>query len=370
MTTETARSKRPVPLDFKTSGDLRKFLDLLGTVPKHLTGKKLTNLLLVEYEYLLRKSRLRSRPYFLKIDPTNKCSLNCPLCPRIIGYRDFKPRERAPYGELAFSTYKKVIDELKDYVFKIFLYGMGEPFLARDIFEMIEYATANNIGVRISSNMNNFRKEDAERLVLSGLEHLSFALDGLDQETYSRFRVGGSFDTVVENVGSVLEARKRLGSRRPFVEWQFLLMKHTVHQVPEAKAMARELGVDAISFVPVGNIDPRRKDLLDKWVPREGKYARYDVDTGVDSRSRKKRDSCSWLYRGAFINWDGSVWPCCYFPSFKESIFGNVRENDFSTIWNNTRYVTARKLFNRRESGYEESEAAICSICKNKYGLY
>ncbi|MCX6353704.1 MAG: radical SAM protein [Candidatus Aureabacteria bacterium] len=359
--------KRPIPLNIRTSGDLRKLWDLLRTVPRHLTWKKLLNLLLVEYEYFLGKTELRSRPYFLKIDPTNRCTLRCPLCPRLIGDRHFKAKGPIKYGDLPFSTFKKIIDELKDYLFTVILYGMGEPFLAADILEMVEYATKNNIGVRISSNLNDFRREDAERLVLSGLEHLSFALDGLDQETYATFRVGGDFNRVVANVSSILDARKRLRSKTPFMEWQFLVMKHTVHQIPAARRMAREMGIDSISFVPVGNIDPRRKDLLEKWVPAESRYVRYDINSGIDARLKRKRNRCSWLYRGVFVNWDGWVWPCCYFPSFEESKFGNILHGEFAHIWNNECYVTARALFNKREKKYEERKAGICHICKHKY---
>ena len=361
-------SKRPVPLNVRTGGDLRKFWDLLSTIPKHLTRKKLLNFLLVEHEFLLRRTRLRGYPYFLKIDPTNRCNLRCPLCPRFVGYRNFKPRGRMKYGELSFPAFKKIVDELKDYLFKIFLYGLGEPFLAGNIFEMIEYANESNIGVRISSNLNDFRWEDAERLVLSGLEHLSFALDGLDQGTYSRYRVGGDFDRVVRNLSSILDARKRLKSKTPSVEWQFMLMKHTVDQVPRARRMARQLGVDSISFVPIGNIDPTRKDQLEKWVPREKRYARYDIETGADARSEGKMGRCSWLYRGAFVTWDGWVSPCCYFSSFEESRFGNIKEDDFTSVWNNEHYVTARKLFSKGDEDYDGIKAGICYICKKKFG--
>jgi len=103
-------------------------------------------------------------------------------------------------------------------------------------------------------------------------------------------------------------------------------------------------------------------------VPEDRRYARYDVDSGLDSRSERERDKCSWLYRGAFINWDGWVWPCCYFPSFEQSKFGDIREEDFMRIWNSERYVTARKLFNKREKGYDRAKAAICHLCTTKYG--
>ena len=55
---------------------------------------------------------------------------------------------------MTFENFKKLVDEVGHYLFKINLYGFGEPLLFPETLEMIKYASKNNIGIGISSNLN------------------------------------------------------------------------------------------------------------------------------------------------------------------------------------------------------------------------
>ena len=66
----------------------------LRTIMAHSTPRRLLNLLLVELEYRLRRTRLFGHPYVLVADPTNVCNLRCPLCPTGLGTLGrYGPRE-------------------------------------------------------------------------------------------------------------------------------------------------------------------------------------------------------------------------------------------------------------------------------------
>ncbi|MCI5157330.1 MAG: hypothetical protein D3906_02630, partial [Candidatus Electrothrix sp. AUS1_2] len=108
---------------------------------RHITFKKFVNLLLTEYNMVTRKEILSSKPYLLKIEPSNICNLKCAYC-----YDNRRPPNEGerPYSRMSFNNFKQLIDETGAYLLKINLYGFGEPFLFPESFEMIEYPTKPN----------------------------------------------------------------------------------------------------------------------------------------------------------------------------------------------------------------------------------
>ena len=104
-----------------------------------------------------------------------------------------------------FNLYKKFIDEIGDYVFLILLWDWGEPFLNPSIYEMISYAKQKGIKLVSSTNGHLFKeKEQADKLIASGLDTIIFAVDGISQETYEPYRQGGSLESVLQGIRTVV----------------------------------------------------------------------------------------------------------------------------------------------------------------------
>lgn len=362
------RIRRLNPVQLSVEEDVRKLKVLTWLALRHMTPAKLRNLLLVESELLRRRRALRGLPYFIKVEPTNICNLRCPLCPQVTGYCQVKAPGKPSYGTLPFDLYAKLIDELCPTLFSVLLYGQGEPFLAADIFRMIRYARDRNLGTMISTNLNIERDGFAGEVVESGLEYLEVSLDGADQEAYAQFRVGGDFELVRENLVRIMEARRRLRRRTPRVEWKFIVMRHNEHQLDRARGMAKEIGVDYLTFTPVGNIDPERRELIDRWVATDPRYRQYDAEAGVDMRAARAKRVCPWLYRSASVNCDGSVSPCCYYPNFPQARFGDIRASSFGDLWNNAFYTNARAISDRRLLAQAGGKAGICYLCRRSEG--
>ncbi|MDD5556393.1 MAG: radical SAM protein [bacterium] len=356
--------QRQNPIMLSVQEDVRKLKVLARLSLRHATPRKIRNFLTAEAEMLLRRSRLAGLPYFIKVEPTNNCNLRCPLCPQVTGHCQVRGASAPVFGTLPFELYTKLIDDLRDVLFSVLLYGQGEPFLSGDIFRMIRYARERNIGTMISTNLNISRDGFAEEVVQSGLDFIEVSLDGADQTAYETFRVGGDFALVRDNLARIIAARRRLGLRAPLVEWKFIVMRHNEHQIDDARRMAREIGVDYLTFTPVANIDPSRKDLIERWVSTIPRYRRYDVGAGLDLRAERARKTCSWLYRSASVNCDGSISPCCYYPNFPQARFGDLREETFRAVWNNTRFMSARAICNRRLLAQVGEQAGICYLCR------
>lgn len=150
---------------------------------------------------------------------------------------------------MTLEQYKKIINELAPYLFKINLYGYGEPFLFPETIDMIQYATNNNIGVAISSNLNIKDNEFAEKIVSSGLEVLIFSCHGVSEQSYKQFTRKGNLNLALSNISRIIKVRKQFGSKTPFIDWQYCVTRFNEGEIEEAKKIAKKLGIDQIRFI-------------------------------------------------------------------------------------------------------------------------
>ncbi|MBF0343686.1 MAG: SPASM domain-containing protein [Nitrospirae bacterium] len=312
---------------------------------KHLTLKKLLNFCLTEYNRLTKKARLKSFPYILKVETTNICNLSCAYC--YDGRRVPAEGERG-FGRMSFEGFKRLIDEVGPYLFKINLYGFGEPFLDPQTIDMISYATSHNVGVGVSSNMNFTDDTLARRIVQSGLEVLIFSCHGVTQESYRKFMVKGNMELAFRNISEVIAQRAAAGSKTPFIDWQFCVTGFNQGEIEAAKVKARELGIDQVRFIkPFFPEDAGREWFSDLFPPH------------TTQPSSNKQAGCSWPYRSVYINYDGGVLPCCKDTRLMVNDFGNVFKEGFLSIWNNDKYVTSRQLI----AAHKTDCQTMCARC-------
>ena len=84
----------------------------------------------------------------------------------------------------------------------------------------------------------------AEALVRSGLTMLGVSIDGARQASYEQYRVKGRLELVVRNCRLVADAKRRLGSATPRMNWSFHLFPFNVGDVADAEAQAAALGME------------------------------------------------------------------------------------------------------------------------------
>lgn len=312
---------------------------------RHVTLKRLINFCLAEFNALTNKSYVSSYPYILKIESTNICNLQCRYC-----YDNRRPphQEERPYGKMPLAAFKKLIDEVGPYLFKINLYGFGEPFLFPEILDMIAYATQKNIGVGISSNLNFENPRLPEQIVHSGLEVLIFSCHGVTHESYSKFMVKGNMDLAMKNISSVIEERTKCGLHTPFIDWQFCVTKFNQHELDQARAKAKDLGIDQIRFIKP--FIPENVD--EEWISEL-------FPPNIQNIGKKER--CPWIYRSAYINYDGGLLPCCKDVRQMGNDFGNVFKESFAKVWNNENYRNSRSFI----SNPKDERIKCSALCRN-----
>jgi len=297
-------------------------------------------------------------PMLVTIEPTNLCNLQCPLCPTVSN------KIQRPRRMMSFEEFKGIIDELRYFTIKVVLYNYGEPFLNPDILKMIAYAVSANMEVSINTNGHFFEsKAFVAELIKTGLAKLVFSIDGKDQETYAKYRVGGDLDKAIKGLKLVCETKKELKSRRPEVELQFLLLRHNIHQRDDMRRLAQESGADiycekSINLLIFNSFsEPRPQELLKEFLPSDLALTRFDLKDGKLDYKGDVLNKCFWIDHSTVIQSDGTVVPCSY-DSFSKHIMGNAFETPLKYIWK-------RKLYQDLRSGIKKNRknTPVCDIC-------
>jgi hypothetical protein len=100
-------------------------MDLVPLTFQDLPLKKITNWLLTESSVVFKPSRPWGFPTILQVEPTSRCNLRCKLCPVGTGLG-------RPVGDMDLPMFRRIIDELGEYLLLIMFWDWGEPFLNPD----------------------------------------------------------------------------------------------------------------------------------------------------------------------------------------------------------------------------------------------
>ena len=325
---------------------------------KHLTLSRFINFWLIELQLFLGMTRVWGYPYEWEVDTTNICQLKCPLCHTGLD------NIRRVKGIMHFDTFRKTIDEIKDYVLWLSLYSWGEPLLNKQISKFIAYAHKAKIATMISTNLSlPLKPERVEEIIKSGLDVMIVSLDGVTQEVYEQYRVKGNLSMVMSNLRMFVEKKKELKSKTPYIEWQFIVMKQNEGQIADARRAAKEVGVDQIVFKKVDFPHGMGDDqLARKWLPTDTPEFRRENPQNKPYNENGTR--CWRLWRSAVVNWDGGYAPCCYLTDADDD-FGNVKESSIKSIWNGVHYRTARNLFKNGDRPEARVGCLTCDVYLN-----
>jgi len=288
-------------------------------------------------------------PASLSIEPTTSCNLRCPECPS--GLRSFS----RPTGMMELSTFQKVIDELYRHLSYLILYFQGEPFLHPGFLDFVAYASEKNIYTATSTNAHYLTKKKAISTIKSGLDRIIISMDGTDQETYEKYRIGGQFDKVKAGIKNLVQAKKDLKSSKPNIILQFLLFQHNTHKIQDIKKLAKKLQVDKLELKTAQIYDFEKGSQL---IPENEGLSRYKSNGKNQFMIKSEHLNKCWkMWHSCVMTWDGNIVPCCFDKDAKY-VMGNIHDQPFGEIWNGKPYQDFRsRLFHNRR------EIDICRNC-------
>ncbi|MGM5482997.1 MAG: radical SAM protein [Nanobdellota archaeon] len=318
-----------------------------------------------EFYWKINRIKKKPIPELAIIEVTQKCNLNCIMC-----YN----KDAAKKENISTRQIKRFILELWELGCKMISFTGGEPFLRKDIFELIKFAQSYGIETVIYTN-GTLLKTLKHRIIDSGLSKIFISIESGTEGTYEKIRGKNIFKRVVTGTKELIKARN--GSKSSMeVRVASLIMKDTVDELIETIDFSRQLGVDGITFKPVtiANVCYSRDEdsmfaktnNLGLWPTNEQmKYLPFILD---ELSSRHKKDGfvwdtpfyfqtlkkyfewpsnrymgikCSKGYNYLVLDKDGYVLPCWGIRPIEE---WQINNNSLKKIWDSKRYRTTREM--------------------------
>jgi len=274
------------------------------------------------YLWKTKAVQISTKPSFLKVEISRKCTVNCLYCS--------SPKEETFYP---LDLYRDLIDKLKEFIFLISLYDIGEPLENPDIIAYIEYANQNNIGTVISTSLS-IEKEDRfwTALVTSGIDKIIVAIDGLSENVYKKYRRNGNLDLALSNLRKLLACAEEYNSK-VIIEWQMLDLPWNKHEHSAAKKTAYQMGCKKF-----------------RLIKEASSLRRFNRDL-----NHLRKTNCIFPYIICIVTANNKI-RSCYKNYCDNMIVGDLNSSSFEKIWNGQEIQIIRSniLIQKRDG---------CKIC-------
>jgi radical SAM protein with 4Fe4S-binding SPASM domain len=272
-------------------------------------------------------------PYHVVWLATNGCNARCVHCSSDAA----KPWP----DELSTAEAKGMFDQLAAAgVFDVAVSG-GEPLTRPDIFEVIEYATDRGIRVGVGSNGSAINATTVNRLRACGVDRLQISIDGLE-ETHDRAR---RWPGLYRRASTAISTSIAAG-----LNTHVCFTAHRMNWIELEDVIDVAIGWGVRRFnlsrlVPVGRGDQTLDLNPNEWRDLTVRFESIRRERGSEIEFSThlaqlvlldETLSCGAGFIGCqagvgqgCIDARGNVLPCVMLPV----IAGNLRANDFETIW-------------------------------------
>jgi organic radical activating enzyme len=297
-------------------------------------------------EWLERYDPPRSFPFWLNVEPTNVCNLDCLFCSRQLSAR--------PLGRLSPTLAEAIFDEAAAHPGAAVRFtGWGEPLLHPEIGRLAALAKTKGLGLKIYTNGLTLTAELMDLFVELEVDDLQFSLQGLTPAQYERNRVGADFARLESRVALAAERRGR--RKRPFLS---LLTSALARELEEADANA--FAARWLKLVDKVAVDLTNLNFvagLDRVRPLLGEQS-----------SGLRRGRCVDVFLALEIKYDGTIQFCGQDSQDRpEHTIGRFGEMSLAQAWRSPRMEAQRELVGRA-LGHQASP--VCRACFHNTDKY
>lgn len=263
------------------------------------------------------------KPCMLIIELTYKCNFNCVHC-----YIPEKDREIS--GELTFEEIKDILDQAGELgVYHLCLTG-GEPFLRKDISDIIHYARKKGFFITLKTNGSFITEEAATRLAEEKVNKIELSIYAFDEKGY---------ETVTKSKGSfekIINAIKFLKTHHVHVVIKSYFLKENIKYAKQIGNFIRKEGLKGdCQFMLAPRIDgssePLEHACFDPEIIKNAVKS-FRGGTVLENKERKEKDRCGAGYMVIRIAPNGDVYPCMDL----QTKLGNIRDEKILDIWKNS----------------------------------
>lgn len=310
---------------------------------------------------------------------TSKCNLNCLHC---------HAKGRYKKDELDTKGAKRLIENLADVLdFRMLVFTGGEPFVRKDIFELMGHAREMGFEVVVATNATLISKEVARKMREMGVVGIAASIDSTDPSKHDRFRgVKGAFEMAMRGI----ENSKEEGL---YIQINITVSKLNLNELPDLLKLADGLGAYVVllyQFIPVGrgagvkgltlspeelmNVIKTTKKIQGEIKPIVApvglpQYWAYLSKEGLLGRLARRFITGCIAGKGMFyVKPNGDVWPCCFLPI----TIGNLTRESAREIWYKNELLNELRDRERLKGMCADCEFKdVCGGCRSRaYSLY
>jgi radical SAM protein with 4Fe4S-binding SPASM domain len=220
--------------------------------------------------------------------------------------------------------WERTLSEVAKSAWVIQFYFQGEPLLNKDLPQMISEAHEAGLYTIVSTNAQALTQEMAQALVSAGLDRIIISMDGLTQESYSAYRIGGNLEKAKAAIRYFHEAKGKTK-----IELQCLRLKSNEHEWSDFKRVYKSLGADQLTFKTAQLYDYQNGHPL---MPSNPRYSRYIKGSDGHYHRRKLSKDCFRVWSGVVITTTGEVLPCCY-DKAHDYAYGNIMNSSLRDLF-------------------------------------
>lgn len=181
-------------------------------------------------------------------DVTRRCNLRCSHCYNAEYLSNQKDIDIEMIYQIIVDTFRKLE------VNHIHLLG-GEPLLEKGIFQLIEYATKQNMIVTINTNGTLLSKEMIGKLIALKVQQITVSLDGVTPGENDQIRGTGVFECVTRNIAQAVETIEQYSSEMT-IQVATVITRQNLDNIYRMPALIKSLGIkylDVLKLYECGN---------------------------------------------------------------------------------------------------------------------
>lgn len=307
------------------------------------------------------------------VEASSRCNSHCPMCSRYdaLGYVQEGLKEENLSLETFYKLFSPEFCSQLDHVYFSGVYG--DPCINPNLPTMVNWLLNSGCSsINIDTNGGYRNKKYWSSLAQPGV-CINFSIDGIDDITLQRYRIGVSYSKVLENLKSFVNAGG-------YAQWNFIVFRHNEHQVEQARQLATELGVkfrvkvtQKFKNTKIFKVMKDGHHIFDLEPPTIEKYKHPNVGheiyhpikfTKLNLENYKNMPSrvisCKSKIRlEIYLSASGSIFPCCYLGTYQHDSPGSYQFqqsyqlSDFDLKTNNLDKILER--FNEIESKWDKS---------------
>ena len=293
-----------------------------------------------------KKSFKTIMPYSITWFLTKNCNLTCSHC--YFYSKDELPKSKDE--EIKFNEAKEIVDQLVSQDVFLIVFCGGEVLTIKWFPKLIDYCNQVEIKTIFSSNGALLSKKLAQQFKKARISGIQLSLDGAKADTHDLVRGKGNFKQVLSAASLCEQEGIPVQFAYTLTSVNYFEINELLNLCFDKKAVSLKLNL----FIPFG------RSINDKYLICNKEELRKTIDKCRDFESKtennltisypcfiiKDDESCKTIWdpnikpsslmcgagsKRGIIYEDGSVGTCEFFPNER---IGNLKYDDFSTIWN------------------------------------